>query len=291
MRNFSIRYLFAVTLIVALAMVPLASGIEFEAAAAISLSIVLVGFCLLHKKWNAVLMVGITAFTLLIGWLFWPVTYVHRTPGFRAYRTNNIRQIGLAILNYESVKGHFPPPYTTDENGQPLHSWRVLILPYIEEEALYEEIDLSKPWDHPDNLRLANRMPVIFDRVRPMGGTTTDYVAIVGDDTLWTADHERKFSDVGIGSSTTLLVVESQTARTHWMAPNDIDINSIAATNPDRSTDLLPEYSSGQAIGCFGDNHTQQMPATLSADALKTMATIAAKRKKKTVELQSAGTR
>ena len=75
---------------------------------------------------------------------------------------SNMKQIGLAVQSYESVHGHFPPAYTTDDQGNPLHSWRVLILPYLEEEELYDSIDLTKPWYHPDNLALANRMPWVY---------------------------------------------------------------------------------------------------------------------------------
>src|SRR5262245_19237231 len=45
----------------------------------------------------------------------------------------NLREIGIAIQSYAGAKDHFPPPYTTDANGKPLHSWRTLILPYMDQ--------------------------------------------------------------------------------------------------------------------------------------------------------------
>ena len=57
----------------------------------------------------------------------------------------------VALQLYEEVHGALPPAYTTDADGKPLHSWRTLILPYMEEQKLYESIDLAKPWNDPAN--------------------------------------------------------------------------------------------------------------------------------------------
>jgi hypothetical protein len=53
----------------------------------------------------------------------------------RAVCANNLKQIGLGILNYESYHGFLPPPYLANDQGRPIHSWRVLILPFVEEQA------------------------------------------------------------------------------------------------------------------------------------------------------------
>ena len=75
---------------------------------------------------------------------------------------NNIRQIALAILNYEAEHLHLPPTCTFDEDGNPLHSWRTLILPYLGHRGLFEQIDLTKPWNHPDNASAASVIPFEF---------------------------------------------------------------------------------------------------------------------------------
>src|SRR4051794_27348607 len=69
----------------------------------------------------------------------------------RAQCTNNLKQIAMALHNYEQVYNALPPAYTVDAVGRPLHSWRTLILPYLEQETLYQTIDLSKSWDDPAN--------------------------------------------------------------------------------------------------------------------------------------------
>ena len=60
---------------------------------------------------------------------------------------NNMRQLMLAMLNYESANGHFPPAYIADDDGKPMHSWRVLILPFLEGNHIYDQYDFSEPWD------------------------------------------------------------------------------------------------------------------------------------------------
>ncbi len=95
---------------------------------------------------------------LLIAFLL-PATRSSRGAARRAQCTNNLKQIALALHNYEQAYKSFPPAYTVDANGRPLHSWRTLILPFLEQESLYRAIDLSKPWNDPANAGRWNRTP------------------------------------------------------------------------------------------------------------------------------------
>ena len=72
-----------------------------------------------------------------------------RQSAIRSQCVNNEKQIGLAIHNYIASHGSFPPAYTQDNAGKPLLSWRVLILPYIEQDALFKEFHLDEAWDSP----------------------------------------------------------------------------------------------------------------------------------------------
>ena len=75
---------------------------------------------------------------------------------------NNMKDLALAILNYETKHGHFPPAYTADASGKPLHSWRVLILPFLGQEDLYKQYDFTEPWNGPHNSRLVKKCPKVF---------------------------------------------------------------------------------------------------------------------------------
>jgi hypothetical protein len=70
-----------------------------------------------------------------------------------------LSQIALALRNYRADYGVFPPTSITDENGQPNHSWRVLILPYVEQRELYAGYDLNEPWNSRKNIALLRSAP------------------------------------------------------------------------------------------------------------------------------------
>ena len=67
---------------------------------------------------------------------------------------NNMKRIALALRNYHTAYGCFPPAYVADKNGRPMHSWRVLILPFLKEDPLYKQYKFSEPWDGPNNKKL-----------------------------------------------------------------------------------------------------------------------------------------
>ena len=88
--------------------------------------------------------------------------------------------IHIALLNYQSVHGAWPPAYVADEQGKPAHSWRVLILPFLEEHALYRAYHFDEPWDGPNNRRLLDRMPAAYACSDRPGTTYTGIAAYHG---------------------------------------------------------------------------------------------------------------
>ncbi|MBN9524501.1 DUF1559 domain-containing protein, partial [bacterium] len=115
----------------------------------------------------------------------------------------------MAVASYHDTHGHYPPPYVLGPDGRPWHSWRVLIMPYIEQQALYEQYRFDEPWDGPNNRKLADRMPRLyqFHAATKPGSTTTNYLAVVGDETVWNAAKKVHTGDVTDGLSTTILIV------------------------------------------------------------------------------------
>ena len=113
------------------------------------------------KSWGQRVVEGLVAvsiITILIALLL-PATRSARPAARRTQCKNHLKQIGLALHNYHDAYGSFPPAFTTDADGRPLHSWRTLILPFGEHRTLYDTIDLSKPWDHPDNNAALEAIP------------------------------------------------------------------------------------------------------------------------------------
>ena len=71
-----------------------------------------------------------------------------------------------------------------------MHSWRVLLLPFLDGQPLYDEYDFSEPWNGPNNSKLASRRPATFllHGIKDPGGTMTNYLAVVGAGTAWQVD-------------------------------------------------------------------------------------------------------
>lgn len=72
----------------------------------------------------------------------------------RSESLTHLRQIGLALHSFHATFNRFPPAIVVGPDGKPWHSWRVLLLPYLDERALYEEYKWDEPWDGPNNRRL-----------------------------------------------------------------------------------------------------------------------------------------
>src|SRR5262245_46261269 len=105
-----------------------------------------------------------------------------------------------------------------------MHSWRVLLLPYIEQNDLYKEYRFDEPWNGPNNRKLASRMPPTYflhGEERP-GNTTTNYLAVVGAETVWQGATGVSMDAVKDGTSSTILIVENKGAGVHWMEPRDL---------------------------------------------------------------------
>ena len=145
---------------------------------------------------------------------------------FRTSHQNSMRMVGLAIHNYESANGHFPPAYIADEDGKPMHSWRVLLLPYLEEDALYKQYDFDEPWDGPNNSKLVDKLagnPFGVFWQEPSDGLT-GFKLITGPETAFEKDQAVGFGALTAGSSNTICLVDDNSKRINWMSPEDVTI-------------------------------------------------------------------
>src|SRR5678816_1789236 len=107
------------------------------------------------------LLVVIAIIAVLIALLL-PAVQSAREAARRSQCKNNLQQIGLALHNYHELCGSFPPAYFTDESGRPIHSWRVMILPQLDEMGLYSRYRWDEPWDGPNNSKLLSEMPAVY---------------------------------------------------------------------------------------------------------------------------------
>ncbi|MGQ0635883.1 MAG: DUF1559 family PulG-like putative transporter [Planctomycetaceae bacterium] len=143
-----------------------------------------------------------------------------------SHSKNNLKLIGLAFHNYCDAHGRFPPAarYGRDGNGnsQHPHSWRVAILPFIDQTALYNEYKFDEPWDSPANKKVLDKMPAPFrDPNDPQGSTNASYFVLTGEGTVFPDGDGTKLRDILDGTSNTLLVVEVK-QDIPWTKPEDI---------------------------------------------------------------------
>jgi prepilin-type processing-associated H-X9-DG protein len=145
------------------------------------------------------------------------------TASARVQSQNNLKQIAIAMHNYHDSIGSFPPAAVCDRQGKPLLSWRVTILPYVEEQALYEQFHLDEPWDSEHNKKLIAQMPKIY--AHPEGGPReagkTHYRVFVGGGAGFELRKGVKITDITDGTSNTLMAVETAEG-VPWTKPEDL---------------------------------------------------------------------
>ena len=164
-----------------------------------------------------------------------PAVQQVREAARRTQSLNNQRQLALALLNYESANMRFPPAFTTDEDGKPLLSWRVAILPFLDEKELYDEFHHDEPWDSEHNIALLERMPEVFRNPSAISRPgQTDYVAPFGEDSVLADGEGVKMGEITDGTSNTVLVMEvGMSQQVPWSAPQDIRIEELETLNMD----------------------------------------------------------
>jgi prepilin-type processing-associated H-X9-DG protein len=219
----------------------------------------------------------VLALLLLVGMagVTYPLIWARRVTTLRAHCMNNMKQIAIALHEYERVEGHLPPAYVADSQGRPMHSWRVLILPYLEQAALYNAYNFSQPWDGPDNTRLIAQMPGVFrcpHQSRRRGSTS--YVVVPGPDTAFAPRRAIRLGDITDRKSATVLVVEIPDSTIPWTRPDDLDVAAmepVIAEGPGRH---IGSAHPGGANAAFADGSVHFLRSSIPPKALRALLTI-----------------
>jgi hypothetical protein len=141
----------------------------------------------------------------------------------RIQSANNCKQIALAMHNYaDSHGGAFPPAVLYGSDGKTPYSWRVALLPYIEQEALYKQYRFDEPWDSDANRKVLAQMPATYrDPSAHADVQHSAYFVFTGPDALFAGRQGPKISEITDGTSNTLLLVEAQ-REIPWTKPEDV---------------------------------------------------------------------
>jgi hypothetical protein len=176
--------------------------------------------------------IGTFLVTPCVGWgVVWPLAALIREDSSKNVAQNDLKQVGVAMHNYHSAYNRFPGAAIRGPNGQPLLSWRVALLPYLGENALYQQFHLDEPWDSPANRPLVMKMPKVYahplDQASNQAGMTHCQVC-VGPGTVFENPQGHKLTDILDGTSNTALVLEATNA-VIWTKPDDLNFNPNGA--------------------------------------------------------------
>jgi hypothetical protein len=159
-----------------------------------------------------------------------PAIVSARGAAAHAQSANNLKQIMLAMHVYHDVYRHFPAAYGMKKDGTKLLSWRVYLLPYLEQDALYKEFHLDEPWDSEHNKKLIPKMPKLFaspslpEELAKKG--MASYVAPVGEKTIFEGSEGTFIGKISDGTSNTIGILEADAEHAViWTRPDDLKID------------------------------------------------------------------
>lgn len=201
--------------------------------------------------------------------LLLPAVQAAREAARRMSCQNNMKQVGLALHNYASDHGHFPPAYTVDENGNLLHSWRTLILPFMGQDYLYQQIDLSKPWDDPVNLPFTQQPLPVYTcpSTAAFGSGLTTYQVVEHPSALISGTEGVRYDEITDGLSNTIAVVETSEAdAVPWAKPQDLPLGTFLATGGNTT-------HRGMSNIVLGDGAVTSLSNSLTAEVREAMVT------------------
>jgi hypothetical protein len=191
--------------------------------------------------------------------LLLPAVQAAREAARRTASINNVKNINLAVLNNADRTKVFPPQDITDAEAKPLLSWRVHILPYLEQQALYDQFHLDEPWDSEHNKKLIAKMPEVYldpsSRWQPTDGKT-HYLGVKGPNFAFNPENKQQtFASFRDGTSNTIMLVQVNDDHvTTWTKPEDWEPDEKNLLNG-----LIPNLHPGIFLVGFADGSVRNI--------------------------------
>jgi prepilin-type processing-associated H-X9-DG protein len=199
--------------------------------------------------------------------LLLPATQAARDAARRNQSQNNLKWIGLSLQNYHDKHNQFPSHATYDGNGKPLLSWRVYMLPELEEQALFEQFHLDEPWDSEHNKKLIDKMPAVFQHPGVALPGKTVYQAIVGKGAAFDEKGGVPLQSFTDGTSKTVMVVEVAPEKAvPWTKPADWEFDPEKEID---ASDFGGVWAGGIFNAVFGDGHVEVLTRSDNPKELK----------------------
>lgn len=176
------------------------------------------------------------------------------------------KRIAIALHNYHDRFHTFPPQFACDKNGKRLYSWRVILLPFLDQDDLYRRFRLDEAWSSPNNLKLLDEMPAIYALAEGANGSVgknTAMMAPSGINTIWPGKYACGIRKIRDGTSQTAMMFAVENSKTLWTEPFDLYWDLVAerlAFERDDPVDLVPKRLPAVA---YADGSIQQVPENL----------------------------
>lgn len=199
-----------------------------------------------------------------------PAMAAARSASDRARAKNCFKQLGLAMHNYHDAQKHFPNAAITGADGKPLLSWRVALLPYLDQGELYKRFKLDEPWDSEHNRPLVKQIPEVFQigGAEAIAAGKTCAVLPIGEATAFPDGKGLEFKHFTDGTSNTILIVEADDAHAvEWTRPADL---AYGAARPLAG---LGQHFGDGFLALFGDGSVHYISSRAGEDVIRKLIT------------------
>ncbi len=209
---------------------------------------------------------------MLLGAVLLPAVQAARFRARRMQSAGNMKQIVVALHNYHDTYNTLPPAYIPNNDGTRRTSWRVLVLPYLEHNGVYQQYAMGQSWDHPANATVRQLPMAVYRDPNSVSANAREssYLLITGKGTAFDGASTKKFSDMLNGTSNISLAVEVQGHNIEWTEPMDVDISDLPQLIKSGTF-----RNSGTATVMMADGSVRQMPLANLGLKLQAMARIA----------------
>lgn len=197
----------------------------------------------------------------------------------RAHSLRNLRILALAMQMYHGRYGCFPPAVVRDVNGEPLYSGRVLLLPFLEQQELYDSFRKNKSWDSYGNLQFLDETPAFMrdSSGQAKSNGQTDYLFATGKGTIFEPPTTgANISSITDGTSNTICIIEVKNSGIKWSEPRDLDFSEPIPLPPGNYDNIN--------LAVFFDVHVGIIKNGISPKSLRDAVTCAGGESGQTVE-------